>query len=103
MNTENEGPVWNERALRVAKERFPQYDLESEYYAARLLPKKGPMKTRVKDACSKHDKKWIEEGFQGRYYKVSPKRLVFVVCAPELIIHVLSLTEIETAKKNREA
>ncbi|MGP1715582.1 MAG: hypothetical protein ACTS9Y_00250 [Methylophilus sp.] len=91
MQTTTDGPKWHDRARRVAEERFPGIDLDSEYYSARLLPKKGGLRTKVKAACAKQELKWIEEGFKGRYYKVSPKKLCFVVASPELIIHVLSL------------
>lgn len=92
MRISEDGPEWTENAFRIARERFPEVvDFDSEYYVAKLLAPRGKKRARIKAACAKHDKKWMESGFIGRYYKVTQSGLVFVVAAPEIIIHVFRI------------
>lgn len=93
MRLSEDGPDWLDNAVRVARERFPEViDLDSEYYVAKLLAPRSKKRAKIKAACAKHDKKWMESGYVGRYYKVTRSGLVFVVAAPELIIHVFKIS-----------
>lgn len=85
------GPVWTEYALKKAAERFPGVDLNSQYVIARLLPKKGRLRSKIKSRLSRFDRKWMEHGYIGRYCKVTPDRIVFVLAVPEIIITVFQI------------
>lgn len=100
MQLTPDGPQWNERAYKVARERFPEIsDFDSYYYVASLLSKKSKRRSMIKAQCNALDRKWVEQGYMGRYYKVTKCGLVFVVAVPETIIHVFRL--IGTAKSSR--
>lgn len=87
-------PIFSSCALSKIAENFPDKSVEEilELYAdAKLLPKKSKRRSIIKSRCLPHDRKWMESGFVGRYYKVTRCGIVFVVATPEIIITVFAL------------
>lgn len=90
-NRRVDGPKWTRNSIEKAQERFPGKDIESLYYIAKLVPPKGKTRKAIKAICAPREKVWMEHGYVGRYYKITPDRIVFVLAAPETIITVFKL------------
>lgn len=84
-------PVWAKNCLERAQHRFPGKDIESLYYIAKLVPHKGKTRKAIKARCAKKELIWMNHGYAGRYYKITPDRIVFVLAAPETVLTVFQL------------
>jgi len=87
------GPQWTADAIRRASERFPDIDMDALYREARLVPAHGKTRKRIKACCPTNARKWMENGYAGRYYKIALGHIVFVLAAPETIITVFRLPD----------
>jgi hypothetical protein len=86
-----DGPQWTRNSIEKTRERFPGKDIESLYYIAKLVPRKGKIRKAIKEICAPREKIWMANGYIGRYYKITPDRIVFVLAAPETVLTVFQL------------
>lgn len=68
--------VWTPHALERAEERFPGEDLNLKYKSAKRLTRK--QKKLILSKCP-FNSKFMGHNFNGRYYRISQGRYVFVV------------------------
>lgn len=59
------------------------------------------MRARIKRACPLNAKKWMSQGYAGRYFKVAENRIVFVIQAPETIVTVFDIYSAPTEHEDQ--
>lgn len=84
-------PAWTDHARERARQRFPGVDLLHAYAHARRAGRKT--KARIRDNCPVSARRWMAQGFKGRYFLIGPERIVFVMQAPNTIVTVFRLED----------
>jgi hypothetical protein len=82
-------PEFTPHARERVAERFPDIDIENAYAISGRAGKKT--KRKIKDSCPVSARKWMSEGFKGRYYRITKDKIVFVVQPPETVVTVFRL------------
>ena len=87
-------PNWSDHALQRIRERFSEFSiphLEAILERSRRPTKK--QRKQIKLSCSQAAKKWMRNGFAGRYCMINRSGIVFVIEAPNTIVTLFRLEE----------
>lgn len=81
--------IFSPHALERIAQRFDGVDMGNKFELSSRVGKKTRQK--IKAACPVSAEKWMRDGFQGRYYRITKDKIVFMVEPPERIVTVFRL------------